>query len=103
MRWKRRKDIYNVENYVDGVSKQVEIVNYRHLNGIWSPVQSAEEEEDDEGEDFNSQEESLEEEEWELSSSERYEEGEEHRSQESDVVLEYNEANFSTLISYTSY
>lgn len=41
---KHREEVYDVNNYVGGVSKQVEILRYRQLRGVHSPVESDEEE-----------------------------------------------------------
>ena len=46
LRRKRHKEVYNVDNYVRGVEKEVETVRLRQLRGVYSPVQS---EDGDEG------------------------------------------------------
>lgn len=61
MRGKREKDRYNVENYVGGAGERVKMLNYHHLSGIWSPVESVEEDQEDEEDEFNCREESPEE------------------------------------------
>ena len=40
LRRKRQRDKYNIHNYVEGVSKEVEMVRARHLRGVHSPVGS---------------------------------------------------------------
>ena len=37
LRQRKRKDVYNVHNYVGGVGKEVEMVRHRHLRGVYSP------------------------------------------------------------------
>ena len=103
MRGKREKDRYSVENYVGGAGERVKMLSYHHLSGIWSPVESVEEDQEDEEDEFNCREESSDEES-EQTSRERSEESVEMQGrvyQESEARELETETSFTTLITHT--
>lgn len=103
VRGKRHKDRYSVENYVGGAGEGVKMLNYHHLSGIWSPVESVEEDLVDEEDELNSQEESSEED-CEQTSRVRSEESVEMRGrlyQESEATQLESETSYTSLITYT--
>lgn len=102
VRGKRDKDRYSVENYVGGAGERVKMVEYHRLSGIWSPVESVEEDQEDEEDEFNCQEESSEDRE--QTSRERSEESVEiqgHVYLEGEATELETETSSTTLITHT--